>query len=251
MKKYPLSLLLVFLSFYVQSQNYSFQVGGNFTSGNLLSYGLLIKSSLSSKPDKKYQLSFSPTFDYSMITNQKGQFELRKREILSIINYERPRGIFKFYVYNEVENSYLRKISLRGSFGCGASIKIYSDVSSNFDISQFVLPELFQSSFNNKRDNYAFRLSTRIRYNLVKERYKYSTQILLQPAVYTRLFNGTEIGFKKNTNIRLNQSYEYVLSKNFSIGLSNDITIQTYTSYINPLIKPYDTNMNLFVKGNF
>jgi len=216
-----------------------------------LSYGLTVKANLNSKPDKKYQFSFSPMFDYGKMSNQQGKFELRKKEFFSTLNYERPHKILKFYIYNELENSYLRKISIRGSFGCGISMKIYSTPKVNFDISQFILPEIFQSSFNNTRDNYAFRLSTRVRYNLVTERIKYSIQILFQPSVYTRLIDGTEISYKNNTNIRLNQSYEYVLSKNFSIGLSNDITIQTYTSFINPQIKPYDTNLNLFVKGNF
>jgi hypothetical protein len=250
MKKHLFSLFFIFLSFISKSQNYNFSLGGNVTSGNLSSYTLTVKTNLSSSEGKSYQFNFSPSVDYGKITNQQGKFELRKREFYSILNYEKQNGIFKFYIFSETENSYLRKIKLRGSIGTGISISIIKTDAQKLDISQFILPEIFWSSFNNQKDNLAFRLSTRIRYNLIGEKFKFINQILIQPAVYTILNDGREISLKNNTNIRFNQSYDYSISKNLSIGISNDIIIQTYTSFINPKIKPFDSNLNLYFKAS-
>lgn len=251
MKKIYFSLFLTFLVNSLYSQTCSFMIGGNFTSGNLLSYGLNLRANLNSNPEKTNQIVFIPSFDYGMISNQSGDFELRRRETLSVLNYERSNKRFKFYVYNEIENSFLRKIQLRSSFGTGISYKLISNEKTNFDISQFVLPEIFLSSFSNKKDNWAIRISTRIRLSKKIGRYKYSSQILLQPSVYTQLSDGRTVTLKDNTNIRWNTSYEYVFSKNLSVGFTGDLTIQTYTSFINPQVKPYDTNFNLFIKGSF
>jgi hypothetical protein len=250
MKKHLFSLFFIFLPFLSNGQNYNFSLGGNMTSGNLSSYTLTFKTNLSSSEGRSYQFNFSPSIDYGQITNKQGKFELRKREFYSILNYEKQRGVLKFYISNEVENSYLRKIELRGSIGFGLSISIIKTNKQKLDISQFILPEIFRSSFNNQKDNLAFRLSTRIRYNLVGEKFKFTNQILIQPAVYTILNDGRKVSFKNNTNIRFNQSYDYSISKNISIGISNDIIIQTYTSFINPQVKPFDSNLNLYFKAS-
>jgi 16S rRNA U1498 N3-methylase RsmE len=46
------------------------------------------------------------------------------------------------------------------------------------------------------------------------------------------------------------ENFDYSISKNLSIGISNDIIIQTYTSFINPKIKPFDSNLNLYFKAS-
>lgn len=250
MKKLLFSLFFLFSSFILKGQNYNFSLGGNMTSGNLSSYTLTFKSTLSSDEKKPYQFNFSPSMDYGEISNQQGKFELRRREFYSILNYEKQNGILKFYIFNEVENSYLRKIKLRGSIGTGLSITIIKTEKQKIDISQFILPEVFWSDFDNKKDNLAIRFSTRIRYNLIGEKFKFINQILIQPAAYTRLSDGKEVSLKNNTNIRFNQSYDYFISKNLSIGISNDIIIQTYTSYINTQVKPYDSSLNLYLKAS-
>ena len=122
--KIYISLLLIFIPFLSFSQTYSFTVGGNFTSGNLLSYGLNLRSNINSNVDKVNQISFTPSFDYGNMANAQGQFKMNRRELLSIVNYERSKNKLKFYVYSEIENSYLRKIRIRGSLGTGFSIKI-------------------------------------------------------------------------------------------------------------------------------
>jgi len=249
--KIYISLLLIFIPFLSFSQTYSFTVGGNFTSGNLLSYGLNLRSNINSNVDKVNQISFTPSFDYGNMANAQGQFKMNRRELLSIVNYERSKNKLKFYVYSEIENSYLRKIRIRGSLGTGFSIKIIKNEKTNFDISQLILPEIFESSFSNKRDNWCVRLSTRLRYSRTVNKFKYSGQILLQPAIYTKLTDGKTLPTKENTTIRVNNSYEFILSKNLSMGFMGELIVQTYTSFINPSVKPYDTNMNLFIKGNF
>jgi hypothetical protein len=226
-------------------------VGGNYTSGNLNSYGLNIRANYNSNTQNRNQLVFTPSFDYGVISNQSGAYELRRKEILSILNYERTMGNFKFYIYNETENSFLRKIKLRGSFGTGLSYRFISSETTNFDISQLILNEIFQSSFSNKRDNWAVRMSTRIRFSKKFVKYKYSSQLLFQPSVFTEMMDGTRVSTYNNTNIRLNNTYEIILSKNVSIGVNGEFILQTYPSYVNPIIKPYDSNMNIFVKGSF
>jgi hypothetical protein len=249
--KFYFCLLSFFFVKYGHSQSLSFNVGGNFTSGNLKSYGINLRSNYNSNLQNKNQLVITPSFDYGVISNQLGVYELRRREILTIVNYERSLGNFKFYIYNEFENSFLRKIRIRGSFGTGLSYKFISSETTNFDISQLVLPEIFQSSFSNVRDNRAVRLSTRIRFSKKFSKYRYSTQFLFQPSVYTELKNGGRVSTYNNTNIRLNNTFELILSKTISIGSNADFILQTYPSYINSNIKPYDTNVNLFIKGNF
>jgi len=251
MNKLNFSLFFLVLSHFTFCQTYTFTVGGNFTSGNLLSYGINLRANLNSNTEKINQIVFTPSFDYGKISNSTGQFELRRKEILTILNYERTKNRFKFYIYNELEKSFLRKIKIRGAFGTGISYKIIDSESTNFDVSQLVLPEIFQSSITNKRDNYAFRLSTRIRFSKKYPKYKYSSQILFQPAVYTEMNDGSRVSPINNTTIRVNNSYEFVLSKNLSIGFMGDLIVQSYTSYINPTVKPYDTNLNLFIKSNF
>ena len=244
-------MFFIFIVGSLQCQTYTFSVGGNLTTGNLLSYGINLRGNFNSNTDKLNQIVFTPSFDYGKISNQNGDFELKRKEILTILNYERKMNRCKFYVYNEIENSYLRKIKIRGAFGVGVSYKFIENDKTNFDVSQFILPEIFQSSFTNKRDNKAVRVSTRIRFSKNLQKYKYTSQILFQPALYTQLTDGTEISFKNNTTVRVNNTYEFVLSKNLSIGFTGDLIIQTYTSYINSNVKPYDTNINLFIKGNF
>lgn len=251
MLKILLSLSWFFLPYLTKSQNLSFSLGGNFTSGNLLSYGFNTKSNLNYNLSKNNQIVFTPSFDYGRISNQQGVFELRRKELLSILNYERTEGRLKFYIYSELENSFLRKIKLRGSFGTGISYKLNKSESTNFDISQFILPELYLSSFSNQRDNWAIRSSTRIRFSKTFEKNKYSSQILFQPAIYTQMIDGTKVKMKNNTIIRINSSYEYILSKNLSIGFSTDVVVQTYSSFINPMVKPFDTNMNLYIRGSY
>lgn len=249
--KFYFSLFFIFIVMVVRCQTNTFSVGGNLTTGNLLSYGINIRANLNTNPEKLNQIVFTPSFDYGKISDQSGEFQLRRKEIMTILNYERTKNRFKFYVYNEFEKSFLRKIRIRGAFGTGLSYKIIENETTNFDISQLVLPEIFQSSVTNKRDNWALRLSTRLRLSKKFSKYKYSSQLLIQPAVYTELTDGTRVSTKNNTTIRLNNSYEFVLSRNFSIGFMGDLIVQTYTSYINPSIKPYDTNINLFIRGNF
>lgn len=245
------NFLFLFLINISLSQVNNFTIGGNLITGNLLSYGVNLRASLSTNPKKIHQLVFNPSFDYGKISNQIGVFELRRKEILATLNYEKTKNRFKFYVYTEFEKSFLRKIQLRGAFGTGVSYKILENESVEFDFSQLILPEIFLSSFNNRRDNRAIRLSSRLRYSRRWSRFRISNQILFQPAIFTQLTDGTNVDIKNNTTIRINNSYEVTLSKNLSMGLMGEIIVQTYTNFINPSVKPYDSNFNLFIKGTF
>jgi len=80
---------------------------------------------------------------------------------------------------------------------------------------------------------------------------KLSSQFLYQPAVFTKMSNGQEVSISNNTNLRINSSLEVNVIKILSIGLSSDLFYQTYPSYLNQRIQPYDSNVNLFIKGNF
>lgn len=251
--KFMRVIFLILFSFIIVdgfSQTYQFQVGGNYTSGNLVSYGLNIRGSILSKSESN-QFNFSPSYDYGGLINRVGDFQLVRKEFISVFNYSKSHGRFKFYIYNEIENSLLRQIRIRGSLGLGASIKLIGTDRVNFDISQFILPEVFRSSFNNLRNNKALRLSTRIRYSNSWDRNKINSQLLYQPAVYTWMDTGNPIGISDNTNLRFLISYEFMLSKNLSLGCQGEVIVQTITTYINPLRKSYDSNSNLFVKGSF
>jgi hypothetical protein len=222
-------------------------IGGNYTGGNFNHYTLFIKSSIS-KNWARNEVSFSPNFQYSQISNDRDRFKLREREVYYALSYTKRWNNFRLLIYNESENSFLRKVDFRGSMGVGVGMKIFKSQNLELDVSEMVLPEFLLSNFGNKFDNFALRLSTRLKFLFSKNNFRLSSVSLLQPSLYT-IKNGTDIiSYKDNFNLRSLNSLEYSPLKWFSIGINNEIIFQTYSNSINPDVSPIDFNFSVFFR---
>jgi hypothetical protein len=245
--------LLLFIHTFCFSQNDSsklklnLSIGGNYTGGNFNLYNLFVKSSLS-KSWKDNEVYFSPNFQYSQISNDRVNFKLREREIYYNLSYTKRWDNFRLLVYNEFENSFLRKVDFRGSMGMGAGVKIFKKRNLELDVSEMVLPEFLLSNFGNNFDNFALRLSTRLKFVFSQNNFKLSSVSLFQPSLYT-VKNGTDIiNFKDNLNLRSLNSLEYSPLKWFSIGINNEVIFQTYSNSIDSNVSPIDYNISVFFR---
>lgn len=252
MKSSFLVLFLFFCTFCFSQTDSSklklnLSIGGNYTGGNFNLYTLFVKSSIS-KSWNKNEVSFSPNFQYSQISNDRINFKLREREVYYNLSYTKRWDNFRVLIYNEAENSFLRKIDFRGSLGIGAGVKIFKSDNLELDISEMILPEFLISNFGNDFDNFALRLSTRLKFVYSQNNFKLSSITLFQPSLYT-IKNGDEIVyFKDNLNLRSLNSLEYSPLKWFSIGLNNEIIFQTYSNSIDSNVSPIDYNFSIFFR---
>lgn len=224
-------------------------IGGNFTQGNFNFYSLNIKPELTAE-NKKNQLSFNPSFQYSQIKNNNQIFQLRERELYSSINYTKRFNEWRIILSNETEQSYLRKVDLRGSIGLGVGHKLVKTNNIEIDLSQMILPEYLISNFGTQFNSFSIRYSTRFKLIYKKNNLKFSLITFIQPSLYTVKSEGQIIDFQDNINARSNANIEYSLQKWISIGISNQIIYQTYSASINKSIKPLDNTVNFFLKIN-
>jgi hypothetical protein len=225
----------------------SLSVGGNYTGGNFNLYTLFFRSNIS-KNWRKNEISFSPKIQYSKTSNDRINFKLRERELYYNLSYTKRWNNFRVLVYNEVENSFLRKVDFRGSLGVGAGLKIFQSKKLELDITEMILPEYLISNFGTNFDNFALRLSTRFKMIYSQKNFRLSSISLFQPSLYTVKNASQIIRFQDNINLRSVNSIEYSPLNWFSIGLNNEIILQTYSSSIDSKISPIDYNFSIFFR---
>jgi hypothetical protein len=254
--KSVICLFFVLLSFSVYSQSdttltFNTSLGGNVTGGNFISYGGNIKSELV-KDWKKSQINWNPSFEYSKISTN-GTLHLREREIYSSLNFNKKFNSFNFYLFNEMEHSFLQKVDLRSSLGVGLGHKIVKNKNWDINISEMIMPEFMMSSFGNLYDNFSIRSSTRLKIKWSNSIYKFNSVSFFQPALYTvKSSNGdlVNIPFNDNLNFRSNTTIEAKVSKVISLGVGNSLTYEAYSHSINKEVKPLDYNFYFFLKIN-
>jgi len=227
-------------------------LGANITGGNYTSYTGNIKTNVS-RDWNSNQINWSPSFEYSRISNN-GQLQLREREIYSNLNYVRSMKEFKFYLFNEVEHSYLQKVDFRGSLGVGLGHKVIKTKEFEFDLSEMIMGESMVSNFGNAYDNLAVRSSTRLKLKWSNDKLKFSSISFFQPALYTVKNGGGVVRFNDNINFRSNTTFESKISKMFSLGVGNSITYEAYSHSISlqnsVITKPLDYTFYFFIKIN-
>jgi hypothetical protein len=226
--------------------NLDASIGGNATGGNYNSYTSYVKSNLS-KTWNSNQLNWSPSFEYSKISNN-GNWQLKEKEIYSNFNYVKNVKSFKFYLFNEFEHSYLQKVDLRGSLGIGVGHKIISNNNITIDISEVIQPETMISSFGKLYDNFAIRSSTRLKLKWTKSIFSFNSVSFFQPSLYTVKNGGDVVNFNNNINFRSNTTFDIKVYKLISIGLGNQVTYESYTHSINPSTKPLDYQFSFLLK---
>lgn len=222
-------------------------LGGNYTAGNFNFYSLNIKPEIIAE-NKRNQLSVNSSFQYSQVQNTNQVYKIREREFYNSINYTRRFNEWRLIFFNESEQSFLRKIDLRGSLGLGLGHKLVKNSNLEIDLSQLFLPEYLLSNFGDEFNNFALRSSTRLKFVYKKNSIKFSSIGFFQPSLYTVKNNGKIIDFKDNINGRLNTSLEYLLKKGVSVGVNDQVVYQTYSSSINSSIKPLDHTLTFFLK---
>jgi hypothetical protein len=247
-----LFLSLISIGSYAQidssKTNFDCALGANVTGGNYTSYTVNIKSNIS-KDWKSNQINWSPSFEYSKISNN-GDMQLREREIYSSLNYVRSMKEFKFYLFNEMEHSYLQKVDFRGSLGLGFGHKIVKTKSFEFDISEMVMGESMLSNFGRNSDNIAVRSSTRLKLKWSNGKLKFNSISFFQPALYTVKNGGDVVSFNDNLNFRITTTFESKISKLFSLGLGNSLTYESYSHSIKASTNPLDYTFYFFIKLN-
>lgn len=245
--------ILIFLSLSLFGQTdttkigMNLSLGGNYTGGNFSIYSFYIKSSLTGEW-KNNELNLSPNFQYSQIANDGVNFKLRERELYYNLSYTKRWNNFRALLYNESENSFLRKVDFRTSAGMGVGYKFIKTKQVELDISELVLPEFLLSTFGNDFDNFAIRLSTRLKFVYNHKNFKISSITLFQPSLYTIKNGNIHINFVDNINLRSSNSIEYSPFNWFSIGIGNEVILQTYSASINPNVRPVDYNLSLFFR---
>jgi hypothetical protein len=247
-----LLLSLISIGSYAQidssKTNFDFALGANVTGGNYTSYTGNIKSNIS-RDWNSNQINWSPSFEYSKISNN-GHMQLREREIYSNLNYVRSMKEFKFYLFNEVEHSYLQKVDFRGSLGVGFGHKVVKTKSFEFDLSEMIMGESMISNFGRAYDNISVRSSTRLKLKWSNGKVKFNSVSFFQPALYTVKDGGDIVKFSDNINFRSNTTLESKISKIFSLGVGNSLTYEAYSHSISPTTKPLDYTFYFFIKLN-
>ena len=245
--------LLLFLSFESLSQvdtlrlKLNLTLGGSYTGGNFSLYRITTTSSLTLE-NKKNEITFLPSFQFSKTSNNGVSFILREREFLYSIFYTRRQNQVRFIFYNESESSFLRKINFRSSAGFGLGIKIIKNKSLELDFSELILPELLFSDFGNSFDNFATRLSSRLKFIFKIKSLTISSITLFQPSLLTLKSGNTLVKPKDNIILRSQNIIEFTPINWFSIGVGNDFIYQTYSVSINPNLKAFDYNLSIFLK---
>ena len=252
MKNYIIIIFTILsLSIFGQTDSSNLKVnttlGGTFSGGNLNLYSFYTKSSFS-KNWNSNEINFSPNFQYSRISDDKRKFRLREREFYYTLSYTKRWNKLRFIFYNESENSFLRKVDFRSSLGAGFGYKIFKNNNFELDLSEMILPEFLISNFGSDFDNFAIRLSTRLKLVYNKNGLKFSSITIFQPSTFTIKNANNLIPFKDNLNLRSNNTIDYSPLNWFSIGLGNEIIYQTYSSSIDSKISPIDYTFFLYFR---
>lgn len=225
---------------------WNLQLGGNLSGGNFQQYTLnsRLQFTLNKGP---HEWSLQPGGQYSLIQGATG-LALRERELLVNTQYTHRLGRFRWILYTEGEHSYLRKVDLRGSSGLGLGYKPINSKRLELDGSLLLMPELLLSSLGPAFNNFAIRASTRIKLQYNRGGLRVSQTTLIQPAVYSIKEGDKLIQPRDNFNLRSITLLDLTVTKWFLIGVSGEVIVQTYTSSINPLVKPLDYTVSLHIK---
>jgi len=208
-------------------------IGGNYSSGNTEILGFSSNNSIT-RTNKIREWNISPSFVYAQI-QQNNKFETKQRELYVTGSVQQLRGGNKLIGSVEFESSLLKLIRSRSSIGIGWSFDIIRRDKIKFVISEAALYESHLSDVIINRNLQSIRASTRLRFAYIG---KVNTDIvaLIQPAIW----DDRNLSTKDNINMRITGTFALPINTKIQIGLTSTVIGSTYSSYINPTVKPID-----------
>jgi len=160
-----LPLLFLSLSLFSQKATTQLALGGSITGGNFNSFSTLTEISITRDTSFRNNWSINSSFIYGMIKDPDEGYKVYQRESYLLASFSRRHGIFRTQCFTEIENSFLKKILLRGSIGAGFGAEVIRKGKHYLLISEMVMPDTYYSEIDNDKNIVSVRLSTRIRYD--------------------------------------------------------------------------------------
>lgn len=233
--------MMIVGSSYGQRVKTSASFGGSYSSGNFNAYTINSQVSVS-QDSTKIAWNLSPSFTYGRI-NRNGDWDDNQRESYLVGSMSYKRGRNRFLSFMEAENSYLKKIDLRGSFGLGYGIQVIDKKRTKLLISEALMYETYFSDVYINKNLNSLRPSTRIKFEYLNG-VKITSILLFQPSLLT----DQSIQFKDNINARLNSGIDYPIAKNLTLGLQLNAYLSTFSNYVESSVQPLDYNLLLVLK---
>jgi hypothetical protein len=239
-------MMIVSLSSFSQTNDsirYSITIGGQYQSGNVNSS--LFSTMLDvSGYRSKHSWSILPTYKYFYNSKSPSNSSpSEQNEFYSVQNWNwRNDKPIRMLFFSEIEHSQIKKIQLRYNIGWGVGFKIIKSNNIDLGLSEVLLPDYYQSmnilNINSKnsvlqRNNESIRSSTRLKFTLKKSNISIISVIMIQPALYTKDYDGQSISILDNTNFRSTEQIDFTINNGLSYGLMFDYDYQSYLGYIN------------------
>jgi len=241
-----LTLALLSLAGFSQSKpKDAFGIGGTYQLGNSKGYSITSQLYLYNDSSQT-QWSFNPSYIYMMGSDANNNYIKKQEEKYLSVTLSHKWDGMKFIAMGEAEQSYMKKIDLRYSFGAGISFNIIRTPKTVFTFSEAVMPQRYNSSTNSKMDLNSVAMSSRIRFDWSGP-IKITSVVLVQPSIWSE----NHVSMGNNFNMNGNIKFEMPLYKNISLALVNVINASTYSAFVNPSVKPvdYSSSLQLTVKN--
>ena len=242
--KHTIIGLLMLLTFGASAQKTknSLTLGGTGNAGNLKLYTATAQASIA-QDSTKFTWAVNARFDYGELYDETSGWNTKQRESLITGTVSHDWGDWKVIGFMEFENSYLKKILVRGSSGIGVGHDIVNKPNVKLMISEAIMPDYYFSDLNINKNLLTVRASTRVKLAFGKKA-KFSSITFVQPSVW----NNRGISAPNNIIIRSTTSIDFPISKRATFGFQFNVVGSTLSAYFNSSVKPYDYSTLLTLK---
>lgn len=211
-------------------------LGLTMNGGNNPQYGGTIKSSFSyEKP--RWEISLNPNFslNYASVNNE---ISLVRREAYLVSTASKIRDKWKIGAISEVEHSLLKKMSIRFNCGAGPSFRLVNTKEFEISFSEYILVEGLKMNNKLSSNYFALRTSSRIKIAYKHKLFSCSSINLIQPVIY----NNQDVSTSNMFIFRSTNRIDFTVAKSVTLGTQLDGKIESYPTYINSSVLPYDWN---------
>ena len=219
-------------------------LGGNYSVGNANVFGFT-SNNFVSYTSLRREWSMTPSFIYTQV-QQDNEFKTKQRELYITGSVQQRRNRDKIFSSFEIENSLVKQIRLRSSIGLGWSFDILRTDKTKLIISEAAVYESYLSDILINKNLQSIRASTRIRFTNTN---RINTDIvaLIQPAIW----DDRELKIQDNINMRIVATFAIPINKKIQFGLTSTLNGSTYSTYVNPSVKPIDvvTSFSIIYKN--
>jgi len=217
-------------------------IGGTGNAGNLELYTITTQASIA-QDSTNFTWALGGRFDYGELYDETDGWNTKQRESLLTGTVAHDWGKWKVIGFMEFENSYLKKIAVRGSSGIGVGHDIVNRVNTKFMISEALMPDYYFAEHNIDKNLLTIRASTRVKLAFGNKA-KFSSVTFIQPSVW----NDQRISAANNISIRSTNSIDFPITKRTSIGFQFTMVGSTLSHYFDSSVKPYDYSTLLTLK---